>query len=197
MTSTTPTDTLKRVFTEARTFNKFKDQPVDDKTIEQLYELMKWGPTSMNTQPARYVFIRSGEAKQRLLKALSPGNVDKTMSAPLTVIVAYAPTFYEELPTQFKVNAAARDLFANNAPLAESTAIRNGSLQGAYLIVAARLLGLDAGPMSGFDAARLDAEFFPDGEWKSNFLVNIGYGDASGNYPRGPRLTMEQVARIL
>lgn len=197
MKNPTDLETLKRVFTEARTFNKFTDQPVHDATIEQLYELMKWGPTSMNTQPARYVFIRSSEAKERLLASLAPGNVEKTKAAPLTVIVAYAPAFYEELPTQFKANPGARDLFAYNAALAQSTAFRNGTLQGGYLILAARLLGLDIGPMSGFDPAKLDAEFFPDGEWKSNFLVNIGYGDASGNYPRGPRLAMDQVVRIL
>jgi len=190
-------ETLKLAFSEARTFNKFTDQPVDDATIARLYDLMKWGPTSMNTQPARYVFIRSPAARERLLSVLAPGNVEKTKAAPLTVIVAYAPAFYDELPTQFKPNPNARELFAGNAALAQSTAFRNSTLQGAYLIIAARLLGLNTGPMSGFDAARLDAEFFPEGEWKSNFLVNLGYGDASGNYPRGPRLEFAQVAKLL
>ena len=119
------------------------------------------------------------------------------MAAPLTVIVAFAPAFYDELPTQFKTVATARETFASNPALAQSTAFRNSSLQGAYLIIAARLLGLDAGPMSGFDAAKLDAEFFPDGQWKSNFLVNLGYGDASGNFPRGPRLAFEQAVKVL
>lgn len=151
----------------------------------------------MNTQPARYVFVRSPEAKARMLASLAPGNVEKTKTVPITVIVAHAPAFYEEPPTQFKANPGARDIFAINEALAQSTAFRNGSMQGAYLIVAARLLGLDAGPMSGFDTAKLDAEFFPEGEWKSNFLVNLGYGDVAGNYPRGPRLTMDQVVRIL
>ena len=188
---------LDQAFVQARTFNKFTDQAVDDATIEQLYDLLKWGPTSMNCQPARYAFVRSAAAKQRLKPALSGGNVAKTMAAPLTVIVAFAPAFYDELPTQFKAVATARETFASNPALAQSTAFRNSSLQGAYLIIAARLLGLDAGPMSGFDAAKLDAEFFPDGQWKSNFLVNLGYGDASGNYPRGPRLAFDQAVKVL
>lgn len=188
---------LDQAFVQARTFNKFTDQAVDDATIAQLYDLLKWGPTSMNCQPARYAFVRSAAAKQRLKPALAGGNVAKTMAAPLTVIVAFAPAFYDELPTQFKAVATARDTFASNPALAQSTAFRNSSLQGAYLIIAARLLGLDAGPMSGFDAAKLDAEFFPDGQWKSNFLVNLGYGDASGNFPRGPRLAFDQAVRVL
>ena len=189
--------TLDQAFVQARTFNKFTDQAVDDATIAQLYDLLKWGPTSMNCQPARYAFVRSAAAKQRLKPALSGGNVAKTMAAPLTVIVAFAPAFYDELPTQFKAVATARETFASNPALAQSTAFRNSSLQGAYLIIAARLLGLDAGPMSGFDAAKLDAEFFPDGQWKSNFLVNLGYGDASGNFPRGPRLAFDQAVKVL
>ena len=188
---------LDQAFVQARTFNKFTEQAVDDATIEQLYDLLKWGPTSMNCQPARYAFVRSAAAKQRLKPALSAGNVAKTMAAPLTVIVAFAPAFYDELPMQFKAVATARETFASNPALAQSTAFRNSSLQGAYLIIAARLLGLDAGPMSGFDAAKLDAEFFPDGQWKSNFLVNLGYGDASGNFPRGPRLAFEQAVKVL
>ncbi len=188
---------LDQAFVQARTFNKFTDQAVNDATIAQLYDLLKWGPTSMNSQPARYAFVRSAAAKQRLKPALSAGNVAKTMAAPLTVIVAFAPAFYDELATQFKAVATARDTFASNPALAQSTAFRNSSLQGAYLIIAARLLGLDAGPMSGFDAAKLDAEFFPDGQWKSNFLVNLGYGDASGNFPRGPRLAFDQAVKVL
>jgi len=188
---------LDQVFVQARTFNKFSDRPVDDATIARLYDLMKWGPTSMNCQPARYVFVRSAEAKQRLKPALAPGNLEKTLAAPLTAIVAFAPAFYDELPTQFKAIPKAREMFAGNAELAQATAFRNSSMQGAYLIVAARLLGLDAGPMSGFDAAKLDAEFFPDGQWKSNFLINLGYGDPAGNYPRGPRLAFDQAVKVL
>jgi len=194
-----PLDTaaLEQAFLNARTFNRFQPRPVDDETLHRLYDLLKWGPTTLNAQPGRYVFVRSAEAKARLKPALAPGNADKTMAAPATVIVAYDSRFYEELPRLFPAVPAARDGFANNAAHAATAALRNGSLQGAYLIVAARMLGLDCGPMSGFDNAKLDAEFFPDGRWRSNFLVNIGYGDPSGNYPRGPRYGFDEVARIL
>ncbi len=188
---------LDLIFRTARSFNRFTDQPVSDDTLRQLYELLKWGPTSMNCQPARYVFVKSAEAKARLKPGLAPGNADKTMAAPVTVIVAQDPRFYEQLPAQFPAVPGARDMFAGNAALAEATAFRNSSLQAAYLIVAARALGLDCGPMSGFDAAKVDAEFFPGGEFKSNMLINLGYGDAAGNYPRGPRLGFDEVARIV
>jgi 3-hydroxypropanoate dehydrogenase len=186
-----------QAFTAARTFNKFMPEAIGDETLHQLYELMKWGPTSMNAQPGRYLFLRSEAAKQRLKPALSPGNVDKTMAAPVVVIVAMDLKFHEQLPTQFPAMPAAQAMFAGNAVLSEATAFRNSSLQGAYLLVAARLLGLDCGPMSGFDAAKVNAEFFPDGRWTANFLVNLGHGDASGNHPRGPRLPFETAARIL
>ncbi len=186
-----------QVFTDARTFNKFKPDALSDETLHQLYELMKWGPTSMNAQPGRYVFLRSGAAKQRLKPALMPGNAEKTMAAPVVVIVAMDTRFHEHLPAQFAAVPGAQAMFAGNAALSEATAFRNSSLQGAYLMVAARLLGLDCGPMSGFDAAKVNAEFFPDGRWAANFLVNIGHGDASGNYPRGPRLTFDAAALIL
>jgi 3-hydroxypropanoate dehydrogenase len=140
--------------------------------------------------------LRSAEARARLLPALAPSNADKTRLAPLTVIVAHDSRFYDQLPTQFPAYDA-KPMFEANAELAAMTALRNSSLQGAYLIVAARMLGLDAGPMSGFDNARVDAEFFPDGDWKSNFIVNLGYGDASGNYPRGPRLPFDTAVRVL
>ena len=149
----------------------------------------------MNTQPARFIFLRSAEAKARLLPTLAPGNVDKTRKAPVTVIVAQDRRFFDHLPTQFKAYDA-KPLFEGNAALAESTAFRNSSLQGAYLMIAARLLGLDVGAMSGFDPDKLNAEFFPDGQWKVNFLVNLGYGDAAGNYPRGPRLAFDTVAQV-
>jgi len=188
---------LDLIFRTARSFNRFTDQPVSDDTLRQLYVLLKWGPTSMNCQPARYVFVKSAEAKARLKPGLAPGNADKTMAAPVTVIVAQDPRFYEQLPAQFPAVPGARDMFAGNAALADATAFRNSSLQAAYLIVAARALGLDCGPMSGFDAAKVDAEFFPGGEFKSNMLINLGYGDAAGNYPRGPRLGFDEVARIV
>lgn len=187
---------LKQLFLDARTFNKFQPRPVEDGTIHALVDLLKWAPTSMNAQPGRFVFVRGAAAKDKLKAALMPGNVDKTMAAPVTVIVAHDTGFHEHLPEQFPAIPGARDMFAGNAALRETTALRNGTLQGAYLILAARALGLDAGPMSGFDNAAVDAAFFPDGRWKSNFLVNLGYGDTSGNYPRGPRLPFHEVARI-
>ncbi|MET0382450.1 MAG: malonic semialdehyde reductase [Burkholderiaceae bacterium] len=188
---------LKQLFFDARTFNKFQPKPVDDTTLHALIDLMKWGPTSMNSQPGRLVFVRGAEAKEKLKAGLMPGNVDKTMAAPVTAIVAYDPSFYDQLPAQFPAMPGARDMFASNAAFAEATALRNGSLQGAYLILAARALGLDCGPMSGFDQAAVDAAFFPDGQWKSNFLVNLGYGDPAGNWPRGPRLQFRDMARIV
>ena len=187
---------LDQAFRTARTYNKFRPEPLDDATLHALYELLKWGPTSMNSQPGRYLFLRSEAAKQRLKPALSPGNADKTMAAPVVVVVAMDSRFHEHLPEQFPA-LPAKAMFDGNAALAEATAFRNGTLQGAYLIVAARMLGLDCGPMSGFDAAKVNAEFFPDGRWRANFLVNLGRGDASGNYPRGPRLPFDAVARIL
>ncbi len=187
---------LEQAFTTARTFNKFTDRPVSDQTLRELYELLRWGPTSMNSQPARYLFLCSPQSRQRLVPALSPGNQAKTLAAPVTVIVAQDTRFFDHLPEQFPAYDA-RPMFEANAALSEATAFRNSSLQGAYLIIAARLLGLDCGPMSGFDPAQVNAEFFPDGQWKVNFLVNLGYGDPSGNHPRGPRLPFDSVARIL
>lgn len=194
--STIDSSALDQIFLNARTFNRFNPQPVDDATLRRLYDLLKCGPTSFNCQPARFVFLRSAAARERLRPALAPGNADKTMAAPLTVIVATDTRFFEYLPEQFPAVDALR-LFADNPELAERTAFRNGTLQGAYLIIAARAIGLDCGPMSGFDNAKVDAEFFPDGRWRSNFLVNLGYGDPAGNYPRGPRLLFEAAARIL
>jgi nitroreductase len=197
MTAPLPLVALEQTFLNARTFNKFTDQPVSDALLQQLYDLAQWGPTSMNCQPARYVFVRSAEAKARLAPALSPGNLDKTMAAPVCVIVAQDSRFHEYLPTQFPAGTSAPAMFASNAALAEATAARNSTLQGAYLIIAARQLGMDCGPMGGFDAAKVNAEFFPDGRFKANFLINLGYGDPSGNRPRGPRLPFETVASVL
>jgi len=192
-----PNDALAQIFLEARTYNGWLDKPVTDEQLRQVYNLMKWGPTSANSSPARFVFIRSGEAKERLRPALSAGNVDKTMAAPVTVIVAYDLQFHEKLPALFPHKPAMRDLFGSNAQLGEETARRNSSLQGAYLIIAARALGLDCGPMSGFDNAKLDAEFFPGGVVKSNFLCNIGYGDPSSFSARLPRLDFDEACTIL
>lgn len=188
---------LGQLFGAGHTFNKFSNQPVSEQTIRELYEQLKWGPTSMNAQPGRYVFLSSPAARERLIPAMIAANAEKTRKAPLTVIVAMDTQFYDHLPTQFKAYDA-RPIFAGNAPLSDATAFRNSSLQGAYLMLAARALGLDCGPMSGFDAAKVDAEFFPDGRWKSNFIVNMGYGlEAGGHYPRGPRLSFEAAAQIL
>jgi 3-hydroxypropanoate dehydrogenase len=187
---------LETLFWAARTFNKFSAKEVGDGAIKELYELWKWGPTAVNCQPGRYVFLKSPEAKKRLLPALSPGNVAKVEGAPVTVIVAWDSLFHEFLPkmwTAYDASGAYRD----DAELAQVTALRNSSLQGAYMILAARSLGLDCGPMSGFDNGKVDKEFFPDGRWKSNFLVNLGYGEPGGFYPRGPRLDFAESARIL
>jgi len=184
------------IFREARTHNGWLDKPVSDAQLQQIYDLMKWAPTSANSSPARIVFVRSAAAKQRLLSAVAPGNLEKTRTAPVTAIIAHDSEFYEKLPKLFP-QADARSWFAGNQPLIETTAFRNGSLQGAYLILAARALGLDAGPMSGFDNAKLDKEFFPDGKVRSNFLVNLGYGDHSKLFPRNPRLHFSEAAQIL
>ncbi len=187
---------LEQSFVGARTFNRFTAQPVSDETLKQIHELMKWGPTSMNSQPARFVFVRTPEARARLKPALAAGNLEKTMVAPVTVIVAWDSRFYEFLPQQFPAYDA-KPMFEASPTLAETTAFRNGTLQGGYFILAARMLGLDCGPMSGFDNAKVDAEFFPDRRWRSNFLINLGYGDPAGNYPRGPRLSFDSVAHVL
>jgi 3-hydroxypropanoate dehydrogenase len=184
------------LFREAHTHTVWLDKPVSEALIQQIYDLLKWAPTSANSSPARFVFVRSAAAKQRLLPAMSPGNVEKTRTAPVTAIVAYDTEFYEKLPKLF-LHADARSWFAGNQPLIDITAFRNGTLQGAYLIIAARALGLDAGPMSGFDNAKVDKEFFPGGKVKSNFVVNLGYGDHAKIHPRNPRLPFAEAAQIL
>ncbi len=185
------------LFRSARTQNGFLDRPVSDEQLRALYDLLKWGPTTMNSQPARFVFVRSREAKEKLRPALSPGNVEKTMAAPVTVIVAYDLRFYENLPRTFPNNPDAKAAFEGKEALIATAALRNGSLQGAYLILAARALGLDCGPMSGFDNAKVDEAFFPDGRWKSNFLCNLGTGDPTKVFPRNPRLAFEEACRIV
>jgi 3-hydroxypropanoate dehydrogenase len=186
------------IFREAHTPQGFLDTPVTDETLRQVYELMKWGPTTMNTQPMRIVFVRSKAAKEKLAPALSPGNLDKTMKAQVTAIIAYDLHFYENLPKTFPNNPKAKDNFSGEEKKASNdrVALRNGSLQGAYFIIAARALGLDCGPMSGFDNAKVDAAFFPDGRWKSNFLINLGQADPAKVFPRNPRLSFEQACRI-
>lgn len=186
-----------QLFTEARTHARWRDRPVGDATLRALYELARWPPTSMNCNPARLVFVRGAHAKARLQPALAAGNVEKTVTAPVTVIVAADPRFYEQLPQLFPGGRNARERFACNPVLAEETAFRNSSMQGAYLIMAARALGLDCGPMSGFDRAKVDAEFFADSGYRSNFLINLGYGMIESTHPRGPRPVFESVASIL
>jgi len=204
-------EALDQIFRQARTHNAWLDKPVSDNTLQQLYDLMKWGPTSANTSPARFLFLRTPEAKQKLLPALSPGNVDKTMQAPVTAIIGYDMRFHDKLPKLFPQNPKMRDLFENSPELAEVTAKRNSSLQGAYLIIAARSLGLDCGPMSGFDNAKVDheffgagreergcdQEFFPTTHVRSNFLCNIGYGDPAKLFPRNPRLDFAEACVLL
>ncbi len=199
------------LFREARTFSMWLPKPVSDETLHELYELLKWAPTSANATPARFAFIRSREAKERLRPALAPLNVQKTMAAPVTVIVGYDVKFYEQLPKLFPHSPGMKKLFESNPEAALVTAQRNSSLQGAYLILAARTLGLDCGPMSGFDNAKVDEEFFsagkpcfgcdqeffPEGHVKSNFLCNLGYGDPASLHPRLPRLSFNEACSLL
>ena len=191
-----PDDGLDLIFREARTQNAWSDQPVGEVLLEAVYDLAKWGPTSANCSPMRVIFVTGKEAKERLRPCLIPGNVDKTMAAPATAIVAYDTRFHEHLPKLFP-HTDAKSWFDGNDALIEETAFRNSSLQGAYLMIAARSLGLDCGPMSGFDAAKLNAEFFPDGRFKANFLCNIGHGDSEGLFPRSPRFDFDDVCQIL
>ena len=188
---------LDLIFRKARTQNSFHPTPIPEELLHQVYDLMKWGPTSANISPARFVFVVSKDAKERLKPALSEGNRDKTMAAPCTVIVAYDTKFYEHLPELFPHNLTARSWFEGKEAFAQEAAMRNSSLQGAYFIVAARSLGLDCGPMSGFDQAKVNAEFFPDGRIKSNFLINLGYGDDQKMFARSPRLSFERACQVL
>jgi 3-hydroxypropanoate dehydrogenase len=187
---------LDALFREARTAYRWKPDPVPDETLHALYDLAKLGPTSANSSPARFLFLREGSERRSLLKeALSPGNVEKTMTAPVICIVAHDPKFYDALPRLYP-QADAKSWFAGNWSLAESTAMRNGTLQGAYLIMAARAMGLDCGPMSGFDNARVDELFFADTGWKSNFLINLGHREDMPAPPRNPRLDFGEACRI-
>jgi len=204
-------DALDAIFRHARTHGAWLDRPVGDDLLREIYALAKWGPTSANSGPARFLFLRTPAAKERLRPALAPGNVEKTMAAPVTVVVAYDLKFYEKLPKLFPHNPGMPKSFAANPQLVETTAKRNSTLQGAYLMIAARALGLDCGPMSGFDNAKLDAEFFdagrecdgcdqeffPEGHVRSNFLCNLGYGDPAKLHPRNPRLSFDEACSLL
>jgi 3-hydroxypropanoate dehydrogenase len=205
MTPPLGNDALDVLFRKARTHNVWLDKPVSDELLRQLYDLMKFGPTSANCCPARILFLRTREAKERLRPALSPGNVEKTMLAPVTAIVAYDLKFSEQAAKLLPHNPAIIERIGSNPKLAEVTAFRNGTLEGAYMILAARSVGLDCGPMSGFDNAKVDAEFFSSSagnppefiEVKSNFLCNLGYGDHSRLFPRSPRLPFEEACAVL
>ncbi|MDB5823945.1 MAG: malonic semialdehyde reductase [Herminiimonas sp.] len=186
---------LATLFTDARTQNRWLDKPVSLELLRQLYDLMKWGPTSANSSPARLVFASSPEAKHKLIECMSPGNRDKTRAAPVSVIIGMDMAFYDKLPQLFP-HVDARAWFAGNDELIASTAFRNSSLQGGYFIMAARALGLDCGPMSGFDADKLNAAFFAGSSIKVNFVCSIGYGDPAGVLPRSPRLSFEEACRI-
>ena len=187
---------LDQLFRDARTHNAFVG-PVTDADLREIYDLMKWGPTSANSTPARFVFVRTAEGKEKLRPAVSAGNLAKTMAAPVVVIVAYDLEFYELLPKLFP-HTDARSWFAGKAEShIRDNAFRGGTLQGAYFIVAARALGFDCGPMGGFDNALLDAAFFPDGRWKSNFLINLGHGDPAKLRPRNPRLSFDEACRTI
>ena len=199
------------LFREARTYSAWHDRPVTDQTLRDMYDLLKWAPTSANAAPARFAFLRTKEARERLRPALAPLNVEKTMTAPVTVIVAYDLKFYDQLPKLFPHSPGMKQLFERNPELVEATAKRNSTLQGAYLIMAARALGLDCGPMSGFDPAKVDEEFFaagkpcfgcdqeffPEGHVKTNFLCNLGYGDPNKLFPRLPRLSFNEACSLL
>jgi 3-hydroxypropanoate dehydrogenase len=186
------------LFRSARTQNGWLDKPVSDDELRALYDILKMGPTSANSSPARFVFIRTPEAKARLLPALSAGNQDKTKQAPVTVIIGYDTRFYEYLPTKlFTHRPEMAQNYVNSKPLADVTAFRNGTLQGAYLMLAARMIGLDVGGMSGFDNAKVDAEFFPDGRIKSNFLCNLGHGDPAKVMQRLPRFDFDEACELI
>ena len=186
---------LDQLFRTARTQNAFLDTPVSEDLLRELYDLVKWGPTAANGSPARFVFVTTAEGKEKLKPALSEGNAAKTLAAPVTAIIGFDEDFHEKLPYLFP-HADAKSWFDGPRTARTESAFRNSSLQGAYLILASRALGLDAGPMSGFDNAKVDAAFFAGTPIKSNFLVNLGYGDPAGLFPRLPRLSFDEAARI-
>jgi 3-hydroxypropanoate dehydrogenase len=188
--------TTEQLFDNARTHNGFAAMPIPETTLRELFDMLKWGPTSANCSPARFVFVQSSEAKAKLLPAMSAGNQEKTKQAPVTVIVGMDMAFYEKLPQLFP-HADAKSWFTGNQAMIDATAFRNSSLQGGYLILAARALGLDCGPMSGFDAEKVNAAFFAGTTVKANFIVNLGKGDPSKLFSRSPRLTFEEACKIV
>lgn len=187
---------LDQLFRTARTYNGFSSDPIPESLIRELYDLVKWGPTAFNSQPSRYLFIQSQEAKEQLAPALSSSNREKTLAAPLNVVVAYDSRFHEYLP-ELTAAPKARELFESAPGLIEPTALRSGSLQAAYLVLAARALGLDVGVITGFKADQVESAFFPDGRFKVNVIANIGYGDPASVRPRAKRFAFEEVARLL
>jgi 3-hydroxypropanoate dehydrogenase len=188
--------TLDLLLRKARTHSDFTDKPVSDDTLRAAHDLMKWGPTSANSQPARFLYLRSRESREKLRPALAATNLEKTLKAPVIALVAYDTRFWEHLPRMFH-NPEAINWFKDKGAHTETTAFRNGTLQGAYYLLALRAVGLDAGAMSGFDNAKVDAAFFPEGRLKSNFLVNIGYGSGRGIPPRNPRLSFDEACRVI
>jgi 3-hydroxypropanoate dehydrogenase len=190
-------DALNLLFLDARTHNGFFDKPVTDAQLHQIYDIMKWGPTSANSEPARIIFVRSKEGKEKLAPALSEGNLKKTMSAPVTAIIGHDVEFYENLPKLFPHDLTAKTWFNWSAAHAETTAFRNGTLQGAYFMIAARAVGLDVGPMSGFDNAKVDEIFFAGTAIKSNFICNLGHGDPAALFERLPRLAFDEACKII
>ncbi len=187
---------LAQLFNDARTHNAFLDRPVPEAILREALDLAKMGPTAANQQPLRVVFLRSSAAKERLRPAMAPGNVDKTMAAPVVAIAGFDLEFYEHLP-YLMPHRDFKSVFAGNPELAAKSAAQSGTLQVGYFILALRALGLDAGPMGGFDAAKVEAEFFPEGKIKANVIINIGYGDDAKLFPRSPRLTFDQMSTIL
>jgi 3-hydroxypropanoate dehydrogenase len=187
---------LETLFLKARTHNGWQDKPVTDAQLQQIYDLMKWGPTSANCSPARIVFVKSAAEKDKLVACMAPGNVEKTKAAPVTAIIGMDMAFYEKLPQLFP-HADAKSWFVGNQPLIDSTAFRNSSLQGGYFILAARAAGLDCGPMSGFDADKINAAFFAGTTVKANFVCSLGYGDPAKLFGRSPRLSFDEACKVI
>ena len=187
---------LRQLFTEARTHHHWLKKEVQDSLLQEIYDLTKWGPTAVNANPMRILFVKSPEAKEKLLPSLSGSNVGQVQSAPVTAIIATDEKFYDKLPTLFPAFDA-KSMFTSNTKMSEDTAFRNSSLQGAYFMIAARALGLDVGPMSGFDNTKVDEAFFSGTSWKSNFICNVGYGDITKVFPRGPRLEFNEASKIV
>lgn len=188
---------LDLIFRHARSFSTWTDQPVSEVTLQAVYDLMRWGPTSANCSPARLVFLASDEAKEWIKPHLAPGNVEKVMTAPVTAIIASDSKFYDRIPELLPHNPDARNWFSGNEALAAETAFRNSTLQGGYFLIAARALGLDCGPLSGFEPDGVNAEFFPEGQIKVNFLCALGYGKPEDLFPRSPRLSFDDACEII